>query len=40
MSQRFGFWRAQHRHLAHDLREEAQFSAYGIRPPADPDDTV
>ncbi|HWB30071.1 MAG TPA: hypothetical protein VG736_06180 [Vicinamibacterales bacterium] len=40
MSQRFGFWRAQHRHLAHDLREEAQFSAYGIRPPVDPDDAI
>lgn len=34
MADRFDVWRRHQRRLARELREEAQFSAYGIRPQA------
>jgi hypothetical protein len=37
MARRFDFWRTHQHRLARELRDEAQFTAYGMRPPVDPD---
>jgi hypothetical protein len=38
MARRFDFWRVHQYRLARELRDEAQFTTYGIRPPAEPGD--
>ena len=37
MARRFDFWRGQQHRLARELRDEAQFTTYGIRPSDEPD---
>jgi hypothetical protein len=37
MARRFDFWRVHQYRLARELREEAQFTTYGLRPPDEPD---
>jgi len=37
MARRFDFWRVHQHRLARELRDEAEFTAYGIRPAAGPD---
>jgi hypothetical protein len=40
MARRFDFWRVHQYRLARELREEAQFTTYGLRPPDEPETRV